>query len=137
MLQGMGISTGYVAWIKRWRVDFSALLMIAFVFQLVWPIVVFTVPNFSNEHETALRNSICQVAVETAKQSPTEESLDGFVCECCVTRHASFDVFDLSVALIQYSHKNLISAIRPFIENEIGPIFFVTITSGPRDPPVL
>lgn len=133
----MRISTGHIAWMKRWRADFSALLMIAFVFQLVWPIVVFTIPDLPNEYETALRNSICQVVVETAEQSPTEEFLDGFVCECCLTSHASFDVFDLSVAQIQYPYKKAIRGIQPVIQNEIGPRVFVTLTSEPRAPPIL
>jgi len=133
----MGITIGHIAWMIRWRVDFSALLLIAFVFQLAWPIVVFAAPDLPNEYEEALRNSICQVVVEQSDQTPTDDSLDAFVCDWCVTSHTSFDVFDLSVIQIEYPHQSIIRGIKPFIENEVGLEIVATLTAGPRAPPVL
>lgn len=132
----MKIKAGHISWMKRGRVDFSALLLIAFVFQLVWPIVVFGAPDLPDEYETALRNSICQVGVEKSDQAPRENSLDGFVCDWCVTCPVSFQTFIFPAIPIGYPHVNLTRVRYPLVESDRGFKLVLNPISGPRAPPI-
>lgn len=72
---------------KAGRADISAMLLIAFLFQLLTPIVVLAgEKNLDSDFEDALRASICRVLVDTdASQSPDQPGhTDGFVCDWCV-----------------------------------------------------
>lgn len=68
------------------RADISALMLIAFLFQLLTPIVVLASgPSADSEFQNALRSSICRVIVDDSEQSPdTPSHTDGFVCSWCV-----------------------------------------------------
>lgn len=70
-------------WLKALRADISAVLLIAFVFQLIFPIAVLASdPDVNDEFETALRYSICQV--QTDLSADGTNAADGFVCDWCV-----------------------------------------------------
>ncbi|NVK19244.1 MAG: hypothetical protein HWE30_11155 [Methylocystaceae bacterium] len=72
---------------KAGRADISAVLLIAFLFQLLMPIVVLAGERSADsDFETALRASICRVFVDAdTSQSPDQPAqTDGFVCESCV-----------------------------------------------------
>jgi hypothetical protein len=68
---------------KAGRADISALLLIAFVFQLVMPVVALAAESsIDKEFQTALRHSICRVNI--SNDSPEKQShTDGFVCDWC------------------------------------------------------
>jgi len=69
------------------KADISAILLIAFLFQLFTPIVVFADDQSKlGEYEQALRESICQVYLdEDTSSDPTHnKQTDGFVCDWCV-----------------------------------------------------
>ncbi|WP_417819203.1 hypothetical protein [Terasakiella sp.] len=71
---------------KAGRADISALLLIAFLFQLFTPIYLFAAEHSEQgEYEAALRNSICQVMLAEQQDDslPTEQT-DGFVCDWCL-----------------------------------------------------
>ncbi len=71
---------------KTGKADISALLLIAFLFQLFTPIFLFAAEHSEQgEYEAALRNSICQVMLAEQQDAslPTEQT-DGFVCDWCL-----------------------------------------------------
>jgi len=70
--------------VKASRADVSALLLIAFIFQLLTPVVVLAADtSIDNDFESALRYSICRV--EISPDSPDAQAhTDGFVCDWCV-----------------------------------------------------
>jgi len=73
--------------LKAGRADISAMLLIAFLFQVITPIVVLAgEQSIDNSFENALRASICRVQVDPVdEQSPIQPAhTDGFVCEWCV-----------------------------------------------------
>jgi len=72
--------------VKRGYLDVSAFLAIAFVFQLIWPIIAFAAQDLPDEYEIALRNNICQVMLEAESQnsSPQESTLGDIFCDWCV-----------------------------------------------------
>lgn len=75
---------------KKVRTDISALLLIAFVFQLITPILVFADEQGSlGEYEAALRDSICQVMLDQQQQenAPQDRQTEGFVCDWCLRGH--------------------------------------------------
>jgi len=69
---------------KAIRPDISALLLIAFFFQLLTPIVVLAADSsIDNDFESALRHSICRVEI-SADSPDAQAHTDGFVCDWCV-----------------------------------------------------
>lgn len=70
--------------VKASKADVSALLLIAFIFQLLTPVVVLAADSsIDNDFQSALRHSICRV--EISPDSPdTQAHTDGFVCDWCV-----------------------------------------------------
>ena len=70
---------------KAGRGDVSAMLIIAFLFQLVTPIVVLADDNTADtSFEASLRHSICKVDIsEDGDSSQTTGHTDGFVCDWC------------------------------------------------------
>ncbi len=68
------------------RVDISALLLIAFVFQFVTPVVVLASESPAMaEFESAMRTSICRVNLDNDPDTPSHT--DSFVCDYCVLCH--------------------------------------------------
>ncbi|SCA57097.1 exported hypothetical protein [Candidatus Terasakiella magnetica] len=80
------------------RADISALLLIAFLFQLLTPVVVLAGDESQlTEFEEQMRASICRVDVSaTDTPSSLPSHTDGFVCELCVLcnidAHKSIDL---------------------------------------------
>ncbi len=70
------------------RGDISALLIIAFVFQLLTPIAVLANDSaFDSPFESSLRHSICRVEIPLEgddSSAPSTAHTDGFVCDWCV-----------------------------------------------------
>lgn len=68
------------------RGDISAVLIIAFAFQMVTPIVVLAdTTSFDRAFETSLRYSICRVEIRQDDDSSAPIAhTDGFVCDWCV-----------------------------------------------------
>lgn len=78
------------------RADISALLLIAFVFQFVTPVVVLASENPAmSDFESAMRASICRVNLDNDPDTPSHT--DNFVCDFCVLCHQDatkdFDLF--------------------------------------------
>lgn len=75
--------------LKAGRADISAVLLIAFLFQLLTPIVVLASErSVDSAFEEALRASICRVLVENSDTDSNQPShTDGFVCDWCVLCH--------------------------------------------------
>ncbi|WP_135080944.1 hypothetical protein [Terasakiella sp. SH-1] len=72
--------------IKAMRADISALLLIAFLFQLLTPVVVLAGERSEiSDFEAQMRASICRVDVLNADDPAKAPShTDGFVCELCI-----------------------------------------------------
>lgn len=70
------------------RGDIAALLIIAFVFQLLTPIAVLANDNtVDSPFESSLRYSICRVEIgngDNDSSAPQTAHTDGFVCDFCV-----------------------------------------------------
>jgi len=71
---------------KAGRGDVSAVLLIAFMFQLLTPIVVLAgETSGDSEFQASLRHSICRVEIEVETDSAQRQAhTDGFVCDWCV-----------------------------------------------------
>jgi len=69
---------------KAFRADISAVLIIAFLFQFITPVVVLAGDNTElSEFEIAMRDSICRVDIgDEASGQPSHT--DRFVCDFCV-----------------------------------------------------
>jgi len=124
---------------KAMRADVSALLIIAFVFQLVTPIVVLAsdVVEYS-EFEAAMRASICRVDVSDADEPDMPNHTDAFVCDFCVLCHTD-TLKDLDTLLPEVASFDFIDGrpqpskaidYGPYIKHShlLGPI-------SPRAPP--
>jgi len=75
---------------RKARTDISALLLIAFVFQLITPILVFADEQGRlGDYEAALRDSICQVMLDQqqSENAPQDRRTEGFICDWCLRGH--------------------------------------------------
>ncbi len=124
---------------KAMRADISALLLIAFLFQLLTPVVVLAgnTPS-SSDFETALRTSICRVDVGNDENGATPSHTDGFVCEFCVLCH--IDVHQLSDFLPEVVfHSPLAGLPQPYGKLDEAKLALSTRRTplAPRAPPQL
>ncbi len=119
--------------IRSVRADVSALLLIAFVFQLLWPIAALSADAFSEEYEAKIRNSICQVVLEeTDKGTPSE--VTDLLCDWCVLCDSPMatGLNGLSISAHEFlSAPSEISSAYGFRPTE----FYFSFLSAPRAPP--
>jgi hypothetical protein len=85
--------------IRAGRADISAWLLIAFIFQLIVPICVFAVEAKESDFQSALRHSICRIAVisQISDQPQERHQTDNFVCDWCVASCDRALLVDLSL----------------------------------------
>ncbi|MDV7339958.1 DUF2946 family protein [Terasakiella sp. A23] len=124
---------------KAGRADISAMLLIAFLFQILTPIVVLAgEKSLDGSFENALRTSICRVDVAAAdEQSPAQPAhTDGFVCDWCVL--CSADIKTDSALLPEVVTSHPLSGLPQSIEGVDNGQFALDIQarpSAPRAPP--
>lgn len=99
---------------KVGQADISAVLLIAFLFQLFTPIFVFATETTEQDaYQAALRNSICQVMLAEldAQDLPSDEQTDGFVCDWCL--RGKILAFAQPVPVLSWSidHRHLVTQV--------------------------
>jgi len=123
---------------KAGRADISAVLLIAFLFQLLTPIVVLASErSLNSEFEDALRASICRVLVDTSETDSNQPShTDGFVCDWCVLCHVDVKTdYDLLPEVVK---RHPLAGLPQSIEGMDRGYFISSIAarpSAPRAPP--
>ncbi len=96
--------TGQVnRFIKAMRADISALLLIAFLFQLLTPVIVLADTDQS-DFQNSLRASICRVDLSTNASQQEPRHTDGFVCDLCVLCHLDSLSFHTMVSQSAFQH---------------------------------
>lgn len=91
------------------RSDIAAVLLIAFIFQFLTPVIVLAHPgeNDTTSFEESLRASICQVLVDDSGETDGKTATDAFVCDLCIL--CSADVTDRNDLLPEVVVDHLLS----------------------------
>lgn len=120
---------------KNLRGDISALLLIAFVFQLIWPIAALASESLSDQYEAALRNNICQVMLDESEQDTAEDDLTGVLCDWCVLMGVPQFALQSSEGAV-VSHGPMLQLSGKPLGDAISNKGFNPHLSAPRAPPV-
>jgi hypothetical protein len=126
--------------INRIAPDLSAILIIAFVFQVLFPIIVFETGSDKNADFIAqLRNSICYANLNetSSSEAPLAPNVPGFFCDKCVVTSLDHCVGSVVLPTTITYHVDVVK-ISNQASSEIAFLFTQhnIIATAPRAPPI-